>query len=132
MDSRKIVFKETGVVALGETLCVAVMFGVFALLGRLDSRALFGGLLGGVLSVANFLFMAIDASLAADKAERQDVKGGKAVLQGSFLLRYALLFIILFAGAKSGFCNAVALVLPLIFVRPILSIGEFFRKKGEA
>lgn len=132
MDSRKVVFQETAVVAIGQVLCVAAMLGIFALLGQFDSTVLFGGILGGVLATLNFLFMAIGTSLAADKAENQDVKGGKALLQSSYLLRTVVLFVILFAAAKSGLCNAIALVLPLIFVRPILSVGEFFRKKGDA
>ena len=59
------------------------------------------------------------------------VPGGKAVIQGSFMLRYLFLIVVLFAGAKSGFCNVIALVLPLVFTRPILTVGEFFRKSGE-
>lgn len=132
MDSRKVVFQETAVVAIGQVLCVAAMLGIFALLGQFDSTVLFGGILGGVLATLNFFFMAIGTSLAADKAENQDVKGGKTLLQSSYLLRTVVLFVILFAAAKSGLCNAIALVLPLIFVRPILSVGEFFRKKGDA
>ncbi len=131
MDSRKTVFQQTAVVAIGEGICIAVMFGVFALLGRLDSKVLLGGLLGGLLAIANFFAMAVGVSLAADKAEQQNVKGGKALLQSSFLLRYGLLFVLLFVGAKSGICNLVALLLPLVFVRPVLTFGEFFRKKGE-
>lgn len=132
MDPRKIVFQETAVVAIGQVLCVAAMLGIFALLGQFDNGVLLGGILGGVLAILNFLFMAIGTSLAADKAEKQDVKGGKALLQGSYLLRTVILFVVLFAAAKSGLCNVIALVLPLIFVRPILTVGEFFRKKGEA
>ena len=49
----------------------------------------------------------------------------------SFLLRYLVLFLILFAAAKSGRFQVLALVLPLVFVRPILMLGEFFRKSGE-
>ncbi len=131
MDVRKTVWKETAVIAAGEAVCIAVMFGIFALLGQFDGRVLFGGALGGVTAVANFLLMAIGVNLAADKAQAQNVKGGKALLQGSFLLRYALMFLVLFAGLKSGRCNLIALVLPVIFVRPILTVGEFFRKKGE-
>lgn len=131
MDSRKTVFQQTAVVAIGEGICIAVMFGVFALLGRLDSKVLLGGFLGGLLAIANFFAMAVGVSLAADKAEQQNVKGGKALLQSSFLLRYGLLFLLLFAGAKSGVCNLVALLLPLVFIRPVLTFGEFFRKKGE-
>lgn len=131
MDSRRIVLQETAIVTIGQVACVTAMFGVFALLGKFDQTVLWGGGLGGVLAILNFFFMAIGASLAADKAEAQNVKGGKAMIQSSFILRYLVLIVVLFAGAKSGLCNVVALVLPLVFTRPILSVGEFFRKSGE-
>ena len=41
------------------------------------------------------------------------------------------LAVVLFAAAKSGYCNVFALVIPLVFVRPVLTIGEFFRKSGD-
>ena len=46
MDDRRLVLKETVTMALGQALCVALMLGVFALLGRLDDTVLLGGLLG--------------------------------------------------------------------------------------
>ena len=131
MDSRKFVFQETAIVAIGQIIGIAAMFGIFALLSRFDTTVLLGGIVGGVLSVLNFLFMAIGASLAADKAQAQDVKGGKSLLQTSMMLRYVVLFIILFACAKSGLFNVIALVVPLIFVRPTITVAEFFRKKEE-
>ena len=131
MDSRKIVFKETAVIAIGEVICVAAMIGVFALLGKIDLSVILGGVFGGVLAILNFFFMAVGVNIAADKAEKQDVKGGKGVVQASMLLRYVLLFVLLFVFAKSELCNIFALVIPLVFVRPILAIGEFFRKKGD-
>lgn len=131
MDSRKIVFRETAVILIGQAVCVAAMFGVYALLGRFDSAVLAGGLAGGLLAALNFFFMAVGTSVAADKAESQDVKGGKATLQISMLIRYLVLFVLLFALAKSGLCDVLALALPLVFVRPILTVGEFFRKTGD-
>ena len=131
MDSRKIVFRETAIIAVGEVICVAVMMGIFALLGKFDISVLLGGVFGGVLAILNFFFMAVGASLAADKAENQNVKGGQGIIKSSMLIRYLLLFVILFALAKSGICNRLALILPLVFVRPVLSVGEFFRKKGD-
>lgn len=131
MDSRKIVYKETAVVAIGVGICVGLMLAVFALLNAFDRSVLLGGIIGGVLSVANFFFMAVGTALAADKAENQDVKGGKAVISSSYGLRMVLLFILMYACVKSGLCNVVALVIPLAFVRPVLTIAEFFRKKGE-
>ena len=76
MDSRKIVYRETGIVAIGEVICLGLMWAVFALMGRFERTVLLGGIIGTVLTVANFFFMAVGASLAADKAMKQDVKGG--------------------------------------------------------
>jgi hypothetical protein len=132
MDSKKIVFQETGIVALGVSICSAVMIGIFALLGNYDSSVLLGAIAGTLLSVGNFFFMAVGTSLAADKAEQQDVKGGQLLIRNSYMLRLVVLFAILFACAKSGMFNLFALVLPLVFVRPALTCAEFFRKKGNA
>lgn len=132
MDSRKFVITETLTVLVGELLCSAAMVGVFALLGSYDTTVLIGAIVGAVAATANFLFMAIGASIAADKATDHNVKGGQATIQTSYLVRMVVLFLVLFAFAKSGLCNAIALVVPLIFVRPILTLAEFFRKSGEA
>ena len=131
MDSRKLVIKESMIVLLGVTLCSAAMVGIFALLGKFDSTVLLGALVGTVLATLNFFFMAMGAMMAADKAEKQNVKGGEALIRGSYPMRMIVLFVVLFAFAKSGLCNPIALVVPLVFVRPTITIAEFFRKSGE-
>ena len=131
MESRNYVLKQTGVVALGQAACVAAMIGVFALLGYFDYTVVLGGLMGAVVATLNFLFMAIGVSLAADKAQEQNVKSGKSMITGSYMIRIILMFVVLFACAKSGHFHVIALVLPLVFVRPILTIAEFFQKKGS-
>lgn len=131
MESRNYVLKQTGIVALGQAVCIAAMAGIFALLGYFDYTVALGGLMGGLVATLNFLFMAIGISLAADKAQEQNVKGGKSLVTGSYMLRIVLMFVVLFACAKSGHFHVIALVLPLVFVRPILTIAEFFKKKGS-
>jgi len=131
MDSRKIAIHETLVILIGEVLCTGVMFGVFALLGRFDRTVLIGGTVGALLTTANFFFMAVSTMIAADKATEQNAGGGKATVKISYLVRMVVLAVLLFAFAKSGLCHVVALVLPLVFVRPTILIAEFFRKSGE-
>lgn len=131
MDSRKFVLQKAGVIALGQAVCVAAMFGVFALLGQFDMTVLWGGIVGGVMATLNFLFMAMGAMMAADKAMEDNVTAGNATVRLSYILRLVVLAVVLFAFAKSGICNVVALVLPLVFTRPILTVTEFFRKPGE-
>lgn len=131
MDSRKYVFVQTGIVSLGQMICVGAMIGIFALLDKFDMTVLWGGVIGAAAAVANFFFMALIATVAADKAQQQDVEGGQKLMKGSYPVRLLLLAVVLIAFAKSGICNVVALALPLVFVRPTLTVAEFFtRKKG--
>ena len=129
MDIRKFVLRQTGIVALGELIGTAAMVGVFVLLGKYNTGVLLGGIVGALAATGNFLAMAIGANMAADKAQQQNVKGGQATIRASFLLRMAVLFLVLFAFAKSRLCNPIALVVPLVFVRFTLTIAEFFRRK---
>ena len=129
-ESRKIVLKETAIIAVGELISCGIMVAVFALMGKFDWKVLWGALAGGFLTVANFFAMAIGTALAADKAEEQNVTGGKNLLRSSMALRFLVLAVLMFALAKSGLCNVLALVLPLAFVRPVMLVAEFFRKKG--
>ena len=131
MDSRKLVLKETAVIAVGQVICVAAMLGIFALLKKFDTAVLLGGIFGGLIAVLNFFFLAIGAMIAADKAESQNAQAGKNTIKSSYALRSVVMFLVLFALVKSGLCNAIAAVLPLVFIRPIITIGEFFRKSGE-
>ncbi len=132
MDIRKEVLRQTGIVALGEAAGVAAMVGVFALLGNFDMRVVWGGLVGGLVAIGNFLAMAIGVNIAADKAQKQNVSGGQATIKSSYLLRMIIMALVLFAFARSGLCNVVALVVPLVFVRITLTVWEFFRRKpGE-
>lgn len=131
MESRKFVIKETLTILAGQTACVAAMLGIFALLGKFDRSVLLGGIFGGLIATANFFFMAIAASIAADKAVKQDVKGGQATVQASYIGRLAVMAVVFYALVKSGLCNVFSLVLPLAFTRPVLTICEFFRKGDE-
>lgn len=131
MSSHKYVFKETGLVLLGVSVLSALMVGIFALVGYYDTTVLLGAAVGAALAVLNFFAMALGTSLAADKAEKQDVKGGQALVQMSYIGRMVILFIALIVCAKSGLFHPLAMVIPLVFVRPVLSVAEIFRKKGD-
>lgn len=130
LESRKIILRETAIIALGEAICCGIMVGIFALVGKFNMSVLWGALIGFALTVLNFFFMAVGVGMAADKAEGQNAGAGKNLIRGSMGLRYAVLAVILIAFAKSKICNVLALALPLLFVRPVLMISEFFRKKG--
>ena len=131
MKSKNTAFRETASVAIGQVLCTAAMIAVFALVGKYSLSVLLGGLLGAAVATANFFIMSFVANLAADKAEAQDVAGGQKLIHLSYLCRMIGMFLVLILCAKSGYFHPLALVLPLAFTRPILTIAELFKKKGE-
>lgn len=130
MDSRKIVFQETAIVIAGELICSAIMVGVFAALGHFQMNVLWGAAAGCGIMTINYFFMAMIASLAADRAEKGEVQQAKKMIQLSSVTRLVLMGLALFVGIRLG-ANAIALLLPLLFVRPTLLVAEFFRKKGD-
>ena len=130
MDSRKIVFQETSVIAIGEAICVPLMVLAFFLCGYFDRTVVFGGIAGALIATANFFFMALSTSLAADKAQAEDVKGGQATMQYSYIFRLIFMFGALVLCAKSGVMHLLALTIPVLLVRPIIMVAEFFRRKG--
>ena len=130
MDNRKYVISQTLTVLVGELVLSALMVGVFALLGYFDKSVLFGAAAGSVIATSNHLVLVLGVLAASSKAEQQDVKGGQALVQMSYFGRTIGLFLILVLCAKTGIFNLIALVIPLVFTRPILTITDHFNKKG--
>lgn len=130
MDNRKFVLSQTLTVLIGELILSALMVAVFAVLGYFDFSVVLGAAAGIVIATANHLVLILGVMAASTKAEKQDVKGGQALVQMSYIGRLAGLFLVLVLCAKSGVFNLIALVLPLVFTRPVLTFSEFFHKKG--
>ena len=128
MDSRKIVFQESLIVAIGEVIMSAIMVAVFAALGYFKMNVLWGAVTGCLAMSANYFLMALVVTVASDKAAAGQVKQAQSMVKTSSLVRLLLLGVIMFIGFKLG-ANVIALLLPLLFVRPILLFADFFRKK---
>ena len=130
MDNRNYILSQALTVLIGELVLSALMVGVFAVLGYFDLNVVLGAAAGTVIATANHLLLVLGVMAASAKAEKQDVKGGQALIQMSYMGRLIDLFLIFVLCAKSGVFNLVALVIPLAFTRPILTVAEYIRKKG--
>lgn len=130
MDSRKIVYQETAIVAVGELIGAAIVVGIFAALGMFQMRVVWSALAGSAIVIVNYFLMAVTVSLAADRAEKGEVEQGQKMIRLSSTVRLLVMAVALFVGIRLG-AQVVALALPLVLVRPILLLAEFFRKKGD-
>ena len=131
MDSRKIVFRETGIIAVGEVILSAVMVAVFAALGYFQMNVLWGALAGCLVTTVNYFFLALVVCLASDRAAAGEVTQAQKMIQLSAVTRLlatgALLAVAILLGG-----NVIATVIPLLFLRPIMLVAEFFKKKDGA
>ena len=130
--SRKEVLKQTAHIAIGQAVGTAIMIGVYLLLQKFDMTVVWGAVVGNVLAIGNFFFMAAIATLAADKAKNQDVEGGQKLMKASYPIRLLALAAILALCAWKGkeVFDLLALVLPLAFTHLTAMLMGFFRKKG--
>lgn len=131
MNTKQFVLRETGMLAIGVAVCAGVTVGIFAAIGYYNTSVLLGAAVGLLMAVANFFLMAVAAEAAADRAMNDDVKGGKALVKTSQNLRLVVIFLLVLLLAKTGVCNPVAMVAPLLTARPVLMVVEFFRKAGD-
>lgn len=134
MDDNKQLMRELLIVAVGEVLCVGIMLLIYFFLHLFDLRVLIAALIGAGLVILNYFIMILGVIAAANKAEKGDVAGGQRTMRLSMTLRLILMIGVLAAAVLSGFFtlkSIIALLIPLLLFRPIVSLGEFFRKGGE-
>lgn len=131
MDNRKYVISQALTILIGELVLSVPVIGIFALLGHFDWSVVLGVSVGALIAIVNHFIMVLGIVVATEKAATsQDIKGGQMLVQLSYLGRLIGLFLVLVLCAKSNAFNLIALVIPLILTRPILTIAEHFNKKG--
>jgi hypothetical protein len=121
--------RELLIYAAMQLVCLGLTFGVFALLHKLTGKVLLGGAVGCLTAVGNYAMTAVGVFRAADKAEAGDVAGARRVITTSQTLRYLGMIAVLVIGAKSGYCDVIAMLVPLLLSRILIYAGELFRRK---
>lgn len=130
MDSRKKILKDTAVLLVGELIGAALVVAGFAAFNAFSLSVVISAIIGSVVITANYFAMALVLSLAADRAADNEVKKAQKMTQLSSTVRLLCMGAILLVAIKLG-ANTFALLLPLLFMRPILMLVEFFGKKGD-
>lgn len=134
MDDTGSVKRDILIVAVGELICAGIMLGVYFLIHKLTVMTAVAAAIGVALTALYYFIMALGVFSASKKAEQGDVAGGKRVMSLNMLLRFAILAGVLLGCFFSGFftkAEMIAMLIPLVLFRPIVSLGEFFRRSGE-
>ena len=121
MKLQPAVKKETAHIALGVAVGVAVMLAVFALLGRFDYTVALGGVLGGVVAVANFLLLGLTVQKITNEA---NAERGQKLMQFSYSMRMLVMALWLILAVSMPFLHWVAAALPLLFPRLTIAVMQ--------
>ena len=139
--------------ALGEVLVALAVVGGFAIFDKFSYKVVTGAVIGGVVTVFNFLILSISVNRAIDKfingrgTEEMSDEDAQAYVQKcgmsvqvamvrSYVLRIIFMIGVLAVAMISGWFSPLATVIPLLMYRPILYVVEFIkaklrRKEGE-
>ena len=125
MNTQSVTVKETLKIAVGEIIVLILMFAVFALLGRFDSSVVLGGLLGAAANILYFIFICIGVNSAV---KENDQKRQKQSLTISYYLRLIVLGVLIAVGLKLDCFHNIAVIVPVLMTRPILTAAEIIGK----
>ena len=149
--SKLLVYIDSLWLAIGEIVVAALISAVYLLLGRFDYTVITGAVLGGAVTVTNFLILSVginravnryiagrgDKEMDDDEAEKYAQENGmsvQAAMMKSYVFRMALMLGSIVLALITGWFNTIATLVPLLMYRPILYAVEFikikFRKNG--
>lgn len=149
MKEKNPVLKETLRLLIGELIVSAIVIFVYALIDKtVRWQVVLSALLGSAVMVLNFFLLArstdnlfLTAMEARGKDEMDEEEIAKftaeyqakmtARIQLSFLIRMITMAVTVALAFILPFLVGIAATVPLLMQRPILYIGEIFRKKED-
>ena len=147
--SKLSLYIDTVWLAIGEAIVATLISVVFLLIGKFNYSVATGAVLGGAVTVINFLILSVginrainkfveergDGEMDEEEADKYAKERGMAVqnaMMKSYMLRMFLMIGALVLAGVSGWFDIIATVIPLLMYRPILYVTEFIKTKVNA
>lgn len=148
MNKQKLPLRELISILIGEAIVSLVICGVYFIISKYTYKVLLGVLLGSTVTVLNFLVLSImtnrvinrfleargDAELTDEEAQAVAMKFQGQVqnqIKISFLVRTAVLAATLVVAFLVEIFEVLPTVIPLLMLRPILTVSEFIKRKAQ-
>lgn len=150
MKKQSLPIRELVAIAIGELITSLIISGVFLILKKFDYTVALGAALGSTVTFLNFLILSIMTNRVIDKflaergSEELDEEAAQALamkfqgqVQNQMKLSFIIRILVMIATFVLAFLltdvfNVIATVIPLLMLRPIITVSEFFKKKrGE-
>ena len=148
MTKQKLPLQELLAILIGEILASSVVCGVYLIIKKFTYKVLLGVLLGSTVTILNFLVLSVmtnriinrfleargDAELSDEEAEALAMKFQGQVqnqIKLSFIVRTAVLAATLIVAFLIEIFEVLPTVIPLLMLRPILTVFEIIKRKAQ-
>ena len=146
-NNSKLPLLEIGLLAVGELIVSLLVTLGFLIAKRFTPSVIFGALLGSAVVILNFLWLSVSVNRAVDRALAERPEGElddeqiesfskehTAAVQNAAKLSYIVrtastLVALVLAFLLDGVFNVIATLIPLLMLSPILTIGEFIKRR---
>jgi hypothetical protein len=146
MKNKNLPLFEAALILLGETIVSLIVCGVYLILDKFSYKVITGAALGSVVTVANFLVLAITTGRAFDRAveargtremteEEADAfaleqqKEINNAVKLSFIIRNIVMLATLVVAFILDVFSVIATLVPLLMLKPIIIIETLIRQK---
>ena len=148
MNKQKLPLRELLAILIGEILTSAVICGVYLIIKKFTYKVFLGVLLGSTVTLLNFLVLSIMTNRVINRfleargdEELSDEEAGALAMkfQGqvqnqikiSFIVRTAVLALTLVVAFLVDVFEVLPTVIPLLMLRPIITVSEFIKRKAQ-
>ena len=148
MNKQKLPLRELLAILIGEILTSAVICGVYLIIKKFTYKVFLGVLLGSTVTLLNFLVLSIMTNRVINRfleargdEELSDEEAGALAMkfQGqvqnqikiSFIVRTAVLALTLVVAFLVDIFEVLPTVIPLLMLRPIITVSEFIKRKAQ-
>ena len=148
MQKKNLPYAEYAILTVGEIIVSLIVVGVYLAIGKFSYQVITGVLLGSLVTIFNFVFLSIavnravdnvmalrgDKELDEEEAEKFAAEHSAKIQQAvkaSYFVRMLVMLGALVAAFLLDWFDVIATLVPLLMFRPIITLGEFFRKKKE-
>lgn len=146
MNKQKLPVRELLAILIGEVITSLIICGVFLIIKKYTYKVLLGVLLGSSVTLLNFLVLSIMTNRVINRfleargneeMSEEDAAALALKFQGqvqnqmklSFIIRILVLAATLIVAFVSDIFNPLATVIPLLMLRPIITISEIIKRK---
>ena len=146
-NKNKLPLFEICILAIGELIVSLIITGVFLIIKKFTWSVVFGALLGSSVVIINFLWLSVSVNRTIDKALSERPQGElddeavekfsaehTAAVQNAAKLSYIIrtattLLTLVLAFLLDDVFNVIATLIPLLMLTPILTAGEFIKRR---